>query len=331
MIIESNLSILYSDTPVPEVFITEYMPSMDCRFVKVYIYCVFLSKHGKNVTADDLSKKLELELEVVKAALTCFESLGMIVRNDSRIQLTDLKEKEIKKLYRLKSTSSPDDVALSTDRNKKRIAVIRDINNKYFQGVMSPTWYTDIDAWFDKYGFEEDVMFALFEHCYLHKGLTKPYMSKVADNWKSKNIKNGFDLDNFSMEQQKLRDIRQKIQKKLRMQRMLTEYEEAYVDRWVTEYGFDFEIIELALKKTTSSTSPNFEYINKIVTEWHLSGLTSKDTILEYEKARKQMKSQTPGQGQAQGKGREPNVPQKGNFDQRKYDDEFFDKLYKEV
>jgi hypothetical protein len=31
------------------------------------------------------------------------------------------------------------------------------------------------------------------------------------------------------------------------------------------------------------------------------------------------------------GKPREADIPQKGNFEQRKYDDEYFDKLYKDV
>ncbi len=321
MIFESNMSMLYSDTPVPEVFITEYMPSMDCCHVKIYIYCLFLSKHGISANPEDISNKLELDMDVVRNALTCLESLGIITRDDRRLSIVDLKEKEIKKLYRLKSTSTPKEAASSADRNKKRNEVIRSINNKFFQGVMSPTWYTDIDAWFDKYGFEEDVMFALFAHCSEHNAISKQYISKVADNWKSKNIKNSFDLDNYDKDYQKQKDIKKKIKQKIRKKDMLTEYEEAYVEAWVSEYGYDFEIIELALKRTTSILNPNFKYIDKILSDWHQNGLKTKEAISEYENARKQ-KSQTAT------KSKEPVVPQKGNFEQRKYDDEFFESLY---
>jgi len=44
MIFEACKSILYSDTLVPDIFITEYMPSMSSDYVKVYLYCLFLSK-----------------------------------------------------------------------------------------------------------------------------------------------------------------------------------------------------------------------------------------------------------------------------------------------
>jgi DnaD/phage-associated family protein len=325
MIYESNMSILYSDTQVPDVFITEYMPSMESDFVKVYIYCVFLAKRSKLATPDDISKKLCLETGRVKEALTWLENMGVIQRNSSGVTITDLKEKEIKKLYRPKTTSTPEEAAFSSERNIKRSRSITAINNRFFQGVMSPSWYTDIDAWFDKYQFEEDVMFALFQHCYDHKGLAKQYIIKVADNWHSKNIKNQFDLDKYSMEYQKLRDIRLKIMKKIRKQGYLTEYEEAYVEKWVMEFGYDFDIIELALKKTTAILNPNFEYINKILTEWNEKGLKSKEEIMAYEKSKKLA-------GQARnGRSAEAKVPQKGNFDQRKYDDEFFEKLYKDV
>lgn len=324
MVFDVNLSLLYSDTQVPDVFITEYMPSLDSDFVKVYVYCLFLGKRNKQACADDISKKLEMELVRVKDALTCLEGLGIITRNNSGMSLVDLKEKEIKKLYRLKTTSTPDEAIHSSERNKKRNRFISSINNAFFQGVMSPSWYTDIDAWFDKYKFEEDVMYALFKHCYDYKALSRQYIAKVADNWHSKNIKNSFDLDKYSMESQKIKDIRGKIMKKLRKQGYLTEYEDAYVEKWVLEFGYDFEIIELALKRTTSAVNPSFEYINKILTDWHEKGYKTKEEIIAADGARKAANGNKT-------KSRESAVPQKGNFEQRKYDDEYFDKLYKDV
>lgn len=329
MLFESNMSILYSDTPVPDIFITEYMPSMDSDMVKIYLYCLFMSKHNKIATADDISKKLELDINKVKDTFTALECLGLIKRKENSIVMIDLKEKEIRKLYRAKQTSTPEEAALSSERNKKRNSFIRDLNNKFFQGVMSPSWYTDIDAWFDKYKFEEDVMYALFQHCYDHGALSRQYMVKVADNWFSKNIKNSFDLDTYSMEYQKFRDIKQKIVKKFRKQGKLTEYEEAYVEKWVMEYGFDFDIIELALKKTTAVLNPSFDYIHKILTDWHEKGLKTKEEVMAYAKSRKQAMSQAKG-------GTKPRtgdaaIPQKGNFEQRKHDDDYFEKLYKDV
>ena len=325
MVFDANLSMLYSDTLIPDVFISEYMPSLESDFIKVYLFCVFLAKHSKNPTSGDISKKLELPSPRVKEAFVRLEELGLITRsaNERTISIVDLKEREIKKVYRAKITSTPEEADFSMERSKQRSRFISSINNAFFQGVMSPSWYTDIDSWFDKYKFEEDVMYALFKHCYDYKGLSRQYIAKVADSWHSKNIRNGFDLDKYSIEAQKMKDIRSMIIKKLRKQGLLTVYEEAYVEKWVCVFGYDFKIIEEALKRTTSALNPSFEYINKILTNWHEKGYKTTDEILTAEGARKSSGIRTKTRGKT--------IPQKGNFEQRKYDDEYFDKLYKDV
>ena len=249
MFFESYKSILYSDTQVPDIFITEYMPLLNCDSVKVYLYCLFLSKHGKNASTEEFAKSLGLETVKVKECITQLENLGVLSWKENGIVLHDLKEKEIKKMYRLKTTSTPEEAISNCRKNKKRNQIIYTINNTFFQGVMSPSWYTDIDAWFDRYKFDEDVMLSLFQYCFDQKGLVKPYIEKVAENWKSRNIRNSFDLDNYSIEYKKFKDVRGKIVKKLKLNRNLTEYEEEYVTKWVMDYGYNFEIIELALKR----------------------------------------------------------------------------------
>ncbi len=312
---------LYSDTLLPDIFITEYMPSLDADSVKVYLYCLYLAKHNKQASSEELSKVLGMEPEKVKSAFVQLEALGVLIRLDNSIELVDLKEKEIRKIYRMKTTSTPEEALQNTEKNKKRNEIITAINNTFFQGLMSPSWYTDIDAWFDRYKFDEDVMFALFQHCYNHNGLNKNYITKVAENWYSKNIKNSFDLDNYSIQYEKFKDVRKRIIKKLKLNRNLTQYEDEFVEKWVTEFGYDFDIIELALRKTTSKINPNFNYINSIISDWHKNGLKTKDEIMLYDKQKKEAMAKKQTEEALE-------VPQRGNFKQRQYDDEFFDSLY---
>lgn len=323
MFFESYKAILYSDTLVPDIFINEYMPSMDGDCVRIYIHCLFLSKYNKYATMKELSKKLDIDINKVKDSLIYLESIGIISKkeNSNSIVINDLKEKEIKKMYRLKTTSTPEEAVLSSERNKKRNSIITAINNKFFQGVMPPSWYTDIDAWFDKYNFEEDVMFALFQYCYEYSGLSKNYITKVADGWYSRNIRNSFDLDNYSIQYQKFKDVRGKIVKKLRLSRNLTEYESQYVEKWLETYKYDFEIIELALKKTSKKANPSFEYLNSIIKDWYENGLGTKDEIIAYDNSRSRNIKQS----------KVSEIPQHNNFTQREYDKDYFDSLYEEI
>lgn len=325
MFFEAYKSIIYSDTLVPDIFINEYMPTMDGDFVKIYIHCLFLSKHNKFAAVKDLAKKLDIDINKVKDGLIYLESLGIITRketNSNSIILTDIKEKEIHKLYRLKTTSTPEEAILSSERNKKRNEIITVIKNKFFQGLMSPSWYTDIDTWFDRYQFEEDVMFALFQYCYDQSGLSKNYIIKVADSWHSKKIKNSFDLDNYSMEYQNFKDVKGKIIRKLKLSRNLTEYEDNFVEKWINQYKYNFTIIELCLKKTTAKTNPNFNFLDSVITEWNTNGLKTEEEIVTYEKSKRQ-KSSTKTEY------KQPAIPQHTNFEQREYDDDYYKSLYK--
>ncbi|TYQ14825.1 UNVERIFIED_CONTAM: DnaD/phage-associated family protein [Acetivibrio alkalicellulosi] len=319
MFFESYKSILYSDTLVPDIFITEYMPLLNSDCIKVYLYCLFLSKHNKKASTEEFAKNLSMDIAKVKESLTCLESHGVLTWKENGLSLYDLKEKEIKKMYRLKTTSTPEEAVKNSEINKKRNEIIYTINNTFFQGVMSPSWYTDIDAWFDRYKFDEDVMFSLFQYCFDQNGLAKSYIEKVAENWKSRSIKNSFDLDNYSIEYKKFKDLRTAIIKKLKLDRKLTQYEDEYVEKWVMDYKYSFEIIEIALKKTTSKANPNFNYINSIITDWFKNNLKTKEEILAYDAQRKKTSSKNTKTT--------PAVPQ-GNFEQRKYDDSYLESLY---
>jgi DnaD/phage-associated family protein len=324
LMFEATTSILYSDTMVPDIFINEYMPSMDGDTVKIYLHCMFLSKHNKSVTVKDLSKKLTIDLEKVKAGLVYLESKGIISRKEntaSGIMMNDLKAIEIARHYRLKTTSTPEEAITSSDRNKLRNETVSAIIKKFFQGIIPPSWYTDIDNWFNKYQFEEDVMFSLFQYCYDQAGLSKNYMEKVAQGWASKGIKSGIDLDNYFHEYQRFKDLKGKIIKKLRLTRNLTEYEDNYLEKWVYEYKFDYSVIEIALKKTTGKANPTFNYLDSLIKSWYEKGCRNADEVNAHENKRQSQNNSQSGKMRS-------TVPQKSNYQQRQYSDDDFANLF---
>jgi len=280
---EINRSGMFSDILIPEVFVTEYLPELLPNQVKIYLYALYLSSRRLKIEQDDLCAKMGLNTSEVENALLSMEALGLLQRKRSGIALTDLKEKELHKHFKQKTEVDVDNSQTNMVRNKRRVAAVQDINNRFFQGVMAPSWYSDIDSWFEKFEFEEYVMVALFQYCFDHKVINKNYILKVAQSWHLKGIKNVLDLDNYSIESQRVREIIQKIASKLRTGK-LTEYEEGFVRKWVLEFGYNFEIIELALKKTTKRLNVGFDYIDKIICEWNLFGLKTVAEIDNYEK-----------------------------------------------
>ncbi len=269
MKIEANdFTILFSETTIPDIFLTEYLPQADGNFIKVYLYIVFLSKYNKDIKLNDLSKKLALPLPVIQNALKYWEEQGVITKKNSGFIVNSLQEIELHKLYKPRVALSPEDV----EKNKQsqyRAKAIESINNSYFQGMMTPSWYSDITLWFKKYDFDEQVMIALFGYCFDKSALHRNYVQTVADAWHKNNIKTFNDLDIYYEKQEKLNKIKKTISKKLGISRMLTQYEEAYIEKWTVDFGYNLDVIELALKKTTSKSNPSFDYIDKLICDWH--------------------------------------------------------------
>ena len=166
--------------------------------------------------------------------------------------------------------------------NQKRAKAIDYINNKYFSGLMPTTWYPEIELWFKKYGFDEEVMIALFGYCFDMSALHKNYVQAVAEAWNKNNIKTFNDLDVYYEKQEKLKVIAKTISKKLGLSRALTQYEYAYIEKWVVDYGYSLDIIEIALKKTTSKANPNFDYLDKLLTDWHERGFKTSGEVQSF-------------------------------------------------
>lgn len=313
---QNELSMLFSSTSLPDVFITEYLSEASGDFIKVYLYMLFLSKYNKEIKLNDLSKKIALPLTTIQAAIKHWEDAEVITKKGTGYIINNIQEVELNKLYSPKLTISKDSIK-NMEKDKSRSSAIEAINTMFFQGIMSPSWYSDIDLWFKKFEFDEEVMIALFRYCFDKSALHKNYVKTVAEAWHGHNIKTFSDLEEYDENNQKIKKVKKNICKKLGLSRNLTQYEEAYIEKWMQDYKYDLDIIELALKKTTSKSNPNFDYIDKIISDWYERKLLNSDDVknylLEFKNKSKQIKELEKKTGYQ-------------NYDQRDIDN--FDKFY---
>jgi len=313
---QNDLSMLFSSTDLPDVFITEYLSQAPGDYIKVYLYMLFLSKYSKDIKLNDLSKKIAVPLNIIQDAMKYWEETEVITKKGTGYIVNNIQEIELNKLYSPKLTVSKETIQ-NMEKDKSRSNAIEAINGMFFQGIMSPSWYSDIDLWFKKYEFDEEVMLALFRYCFEKSALHKNYVKAVADAWHGNNIKTFSDLEEYDENNEKIKKAKKNISKKLGLTRNLTQYEEAYIEKWLQEYKYNLEIIDLALKKTTSKSNPNFDYIDKIITDWHDRKLLNSDDVknylLEFKNKTNQIKELEKKTGYQ-------------NYDQRNIDN--FDKFY---
>lgn len=307
---QNDKSLLFSETMIPDIFFSEHLSQLPGDYLKIYMYMIFLSKYSKDIKLNDLSKKLNIPLKTINDGIKFLEDNNLITKKSNGYVIVDLQEATLHNLYTPNLTLSKEKIEQNS-KNKTQAKAIEHINNMYFQGIMGPSWYNDIDIWFKKFGFDEQVMIALFDYCYKRSALHRNYVQTVAEAWNSNQIKTWNDLDNYYEKQESLNKIKKSIAKKLGKYNGLTQYEEAYIENWVLNYGFDMDVIEIALKRTTFKQNPTFEYINNVITDWHERHLKTPSEINVFIQQRRKQHQDT--------KELKAQVS-KANYEQRQYD-----------
>ena len=306
---QNEKPLLFSETIIPDIFFSEHLSELPGDYLKIYLYMIFLSKYGKDIKLTDLSKKLNIPLKAINDGMKFLEEHHLITKKTTGYIIIDLQEATLHNLYTPNLTMSKEKIE-QTSKNKSKSKAIEHINNTYFQGIMGPSWYNDIDIWFRKYCFDEQVMIALFDYCYKRSALHRNYVQTVAEAWASNKVKTWNDLDTYYQQQESLNKIKKSIAKKLGKYNGLTQYEEAYIENWILNFGYDMNIIEIALKRTTFKQNPTFEYINNIITDWHDRNLKTPSEITAFIEQRKKQDKDT--------KALKTTV-NKANYGQRKY------------
>ena len=306
---QNEQPLIFSSTQISDIFFSEYLSELPGDYLKIYLYMIFLSKYGKDIKLTDLSKKLNIPLKSINDGLKFLEERNLITKKTTGYIINNLQEITLHNLYTPNLTLSKEKVE-QTAKNKSKAKAIEHINNMYFQGIMGPSWYNDIDLWFRKYSFDEQVMIALFDYCYKRSALHRNYIQTVAEAWSSNKVKTWNDLDAYYQKQENMNKIKKSIAKKLGKYNGLTQYEEAYIENWILNFGYDMNIIEIALKRTTFKQNPTFEYINNIITDWHDRNLKTPSEIEAFLEQRKKQEKDT--------KNLKTQV-NKANYEQRQY------------
>ena len=312
----------FMDVDLPGIFVNNTMVSLDELSLKLYIYIKFLARNKMDFSQVDIAKKLRIKTSELEDLLDKLEAEELILKTVDGYDILDIKEQELNKTYIPKL--EPKVSRAKTVVEQKRIAATNAINESYFQGIMALSWYVDISTLFDKYGFDEDVMIALFNECNERKALKKNYVFKVAESWYKGGVKTFEQLEDYLNEQEKINQMKSKIKAKLRLGRAFTEYEEQCIKCWIDEFKYSFDEIDYAIKKTLSIGTPSIGYINGILKNWKDKGYNTLAEIISQEQVVTKQKMESVNNKTP----KQTNLKHK-NYEQRKDIDwnEFYDNI----
>ncbi len=284
-------SLLFSSTSIPDVFFSNTLPKISADSTKVYLYLLYYAKNDNNVELDSISKNINLSLAQIQDAFSELEENNLIIKLPNGYTIANLQEQYLNKVYAPKVTSSVEDIK-RINENSERAKSTETINNLFFDGVMNSTWSTAIDLWYNKYGFSEEVMIALFNYAKENTpNINTAYVQTIAESWHKDGIKTFDDLEKVEIQKEKNSKVYKQIATTLGLKRNLINDETAYIQKWTNDYGYNIDIIEEALKKAGSLTHLNFKYFDTILTDWHEKGLITLDDIQSYKSSKKDQAS----------------------------------------
>lgn len=332
MKIEKIQNKLYAVTEVSDIFISDYLPGLPPPAVKMYLYLLYASEKEVSCEEATLAMILNSDISVIRENLIILESIGLITCHEEIIMINDLVQKEIEKNYRPRMAARPEESLNNPlDKNYERAQIQKAISDKFFAGQMPAHWYNEIDLWFEKYGFEPDVVFLLFQQCYKQHVMTKPYIRKVAENWGDKHkIKTQEQLERYLNLYDEYNKLKNEITKKLRLRRNMTAYEEEIVEKWFYTYEYRMDIIEIALKKSVSKANATLSIFDNIITSWYKNGFKTVEEVLQFEEERLKLYKENK-KTENNNQGNKAEIKQKNNYTQREYDDEFLNSLFVEL
>ncbi len=262
------------DTNVENMFINEYMISAPGEYVKVYLFALMYADLGEAVSNEMIAKHLEIDPEDVLKAWTYWENMGVIrkVFTDSKskfdygVEFVALKGQ----LY-----GTQDAPVVATEQgishmmaDEKMKTMFSDIE-KTIGRILSSTEVRQINTWITDYHASPEVIAYGFEYCAEKKKTSVKYVEAVVKNWAQQGLRTAEDVEKLRSEDEKKQYQYKRVFRALGFNRNATEEERRIMDDWFEKMGFTIDKVLEACGKTAGISSPNINYVNKVLENWH--------------------------------------------------------------
>lgn len=264
------------DSRIENIFINEYMPAAPGDYVKVFLYASMYAEHGLAMSNETMAKQLGLTEKEILEAWEYWEKMGAIKKRyqdsqgkvDFTVEFVNLKEL----LYGKNTMPAKGEAPKKSEEdnvfgNKAVKAMFSNIEKTFGRGLSS-TEISQILSWLFDYGATPEVVFFAIKYCVDKNKTSLKYIEKVVKEWA------GDGLTTTDQISERLQELDEKyyryrrVLKALGFTRNATEAEREMMDTWFDQMGYTMERVLEACTKTAGISSPNFNYVNKVLENW---------------------------------------------------------------
>lgn len=320
-----EMKIDWGDTPVENIFITDYMPIADGTYVKVYLLGYKYAKDKQdNFNNETIAKNLKIPLSDVLNAWDFWENEKIIIKHPVEedefnyyVEFVNLKQfyvdnvyKHISKIKDEKENQLNNDELIASNRNAENKKMMEEIE-EIFGRPLKVNEKKKIISWMNSYKMKPDIMAQAFSYCINNKKIKRfSYIESVVSSWHDEGV---IDI-NTMVEYLEKRDDRfsvySRISKALGFNRILTEAEMKTIDKWMDDWNFNIEMILKSLDNSTRISNPNLNYFDSILGKWYEKGYKNIEDLKDDKKPAAEDKSK-PAKEEQKSKNRFHNFDQK--------------------
>jgi len=237
-------------TPLPNRFITDYLPDADAVQLKVYLYGLMQCSYP-SLGDVPLTDALGLTEEAVTDAFRFWQDRGLV-----RICTVDPLTVEYLSL-RVSGEEEP----LPT----RHTELIKRINSLTDPRRFDMRELKHVYDWVEIYGLDDGAVLELIAHCMELKGkrVSINYMSAVARTWADEHVHSFEDARAYLENSNSRLTGAAEILRAWHKRRKPTEDELALYEKWTKDWGFTRDAIMAALPRVTVTGGVSFTYLDE--------------------------------------------------------------------
>lgn len=259
------------DTPIENIFINEYLPQAKGDYVKVYMYGYMYAQFDMELNEEAIAKQLGLSKSKVSEAWNYWEELGAVKRyfvEGDKIEpvIEFLSIKDL--MYSTMEEETQEDQISEKNFNDSNLReLFHEIEKKMERQLSSTEILSFNELIADEYISPELILYGI-EYC-KGKGKDSPkYIHTVIRNWAIKGFSKVSQVKEYMEENDRRHLQYRRVLQAFGFTRNATEQEQQMMDRWFDSMGYTMDTIVEAVGKTAGISTPNFNYVNKVLENW---------------------------------------------------------------
>lgn len=262
--------------PVESAFVSTFLSSMPPLFVKVYIYLLYLCRHG------------ELKINTIGSAANaagCTEKeFSEALEYLSQHFLINYTSRPFTFEIRSAGSAAKNEGAYSPATLTAYADYFAGIRALFPGRSLSNSEYDKARDWVELYGLSAETALMLIAHCIdaKDKSISFSYIDKAALSWANDGITTSEAAENYLTMYRAKHHEAAKLLLYLGIKRVPSAEEMKLYQKWTNTMGFSYKAIVAACSETTKTATPTFAYLNRVLETLSSLGLTQEKAIKAY-------------------------------------------------